>query len=122
MRISKDVLKHFKRLTDGKVVWERGDRSWRVLRPGEVYRGRQKDQENAKMAKTQKRPTSVACSNCGRSLSLTQYTSDGPTDGFDKNMVHERHDGTLAGTSVQCSTCGHYTIFVRRRDVGTGNR
>jgi hypothetical protein len=38
------VLKHFKRLTDGKVVSERGE--WRVLRPGEVYKGRQKDQEN----------------------------------------------------------------------------
>ncbi|WP_454830548.1 DUF6953 family protein [Paraburkholderia xenovorans] len=43
LAISKDVLKQFKRLTEGKVMWERGDRAWRVLRAGEVYKGRQKD-------------------------------------------------------------------------------
>ncbi|WP_434716312.1 DUF6953 family protein [Paraburkholderia sp. A3RO-2L] len=43
LAISKDVLKHFQTLTEGKVVWERGERAWRVLRPGEVYKGRQKD-------------------------------------------------------------------------------
>lgn len=41
--ISKDVLKRFRALTESKVVWERGDRSWRKLRPGEEYKGRQKD-------------------------------------------------------------------------------
>jgi hypothetical protein len=43
LAISRDVLKHFRALTDGTVVWERGDRSWRKLRPGETYRRRQVD-------------------------------------------------------------------------------
>jgi hypothetical protein len=41
--INKDILKQFRKLTDGKVVWERSDRSWRKLRTGEVYKGRQTD-------------------------------------------------------------------------------
>lgn len=41
--ISKGVLKHFRNLTEGKAIWERGSRSWRHLRDGEEYVGRQKD-------------------------------------------------------------------------------
>jgi len=41
--ISKGVLKHFRDLTEGKAIWERGSRSWRHLRDGEEYSGRQKD-------------------------------------------------------------------------------
>lgn len=39
--IGKDVLKEFRKLSEGKVVWERGDRAWRKLRENETYKGRQ---------------------------------------------------------------------------------
>ncbi len=41
--ISKEVLKHFRKLTEGQAIWERGSRSWRHLRQGEEYKGRQRD-------------------------------------------------------------------------------
>jgi len=41
--IDKSVLKQFRKLTEGKIVWERSDRSWRKLRPNERYKGRQVD-------------------------------------------------------------------------------
>jgi hypothetical protein len=41
--IDKKVLAEFRKLTTGKAVWERGERSWRLLRPGEKYEGRQVD-------------------------------------------------------------------------------
>lgn len=41
--ISKEVLKHFRELTEGQAIWERGSRAWRHLRDGEEYKGRQKD-------------------------------------------------------------------------------
>ena len=40
LAISRDVLKHFRKLTEGDVVWERSDRSWRKLSEGETYKGR----------------------------------------------------------------------------------
>lgn len=43
LAIGKDVLKHFKKLSGGKVVWERGDRAWRRLREHETHTGRQVD-------------------------------------------------------------------------------
>ena len=39
--IGKDVLRQFRKLTEGKVVWERSDRSWRKIHPNEAYKGRQ---------------------------------------------------------------------------------
>lgn len=39
--IGKDVLKEFRKLSEGKVVWERGERAWRKLRENETYKGRQ---------------------------------------------------------------------------------
>ncbi|KJV05739.1 DUF6953 family protein [Methylocucumis oryzae] len=41
LAIGKDVLKEFRKLSEGKVVWERGDRAWRKLRENETYKGRQ---------------------------------------------------------------------------------
>ena len=41
--IGKDVLKHFREITDGKIVWERGYRAWRRLRDNETYKSRQTD-------------------------------------------------------------------------------
>jgi len=41
--ISKEVLKHFRKLTEGVAIWERGERAWRHLRNGENYKGRQVD-------------------------------------------------------------------------------
>lgn len=39
--IGKDVLKHFREITEGNVVWEKGSRAWRMLRNNETYKGRQ---------------------------------------------------------------------------------
>ena len=41
LAIGKDVLKNFRKITDGKVVWERSERAWRKLRDNESYKGRQ---------------------------------------------------------------------------------
>lgn len=41
LSIGKDVLREFRKLSEGKVVWERGDRAWRKLRDNETYEGRQ---------------------------------------------------------------------------------
>lgn len=41
--ISKDVLKEFRIISDKKVVWERGDKSWCEILPNEKYTGRQAD-------------------------------------------------------------------------------
>lgn len=41
LAIGKDVLRDFRKLSEGGVVWERGDRAWRKLRANEIYNGRQ---------------------------------------------------------------------------------
>ncbi|MDD5171284.1 MAG: hypothetical protein PHN75_20880 [Syntrophales bacterium] len=43
--ISKAVLKEFRKLTEGFVVWERGENAWRILSEKEKvnYTGRQED-------------------------------------------------------------------------------
>ncbi len=41
LAIGKDVLKEFRALSKEKIVWERGSRMWRKLRPGEAFKGRQ---------------------------------------------------------------------------------
>jgi hypothetical protein len=41
LAIGKDVLREFRKITEGKVVWERGEKAWRKLRPSESYEGRQ---------------------------------------------------------------------------------
>jgi len=43
LAIGKDVLKHFREITEGEVIWERGSRAWRKLRDNETYKGRQID-------------------------------------------------------------------------------
>lgn len=39
--IGKDVLTQFRKLTEGKAVWERGQRAWRHVHQSETYKGRQ---------------------------------------------------------------------------------
>lgn len=41
--IDREVLKQFRKLTEGKAIWERGQRAWRHLKEGEIYKGRQVD-------------------------------------------------------------------------------
>lgn len=41
--IAKSVLKEFRKITEGKVVWERSEKAWRKLKPTEKYEGRQTD-------------------------------------------------------------------------------
>jgi hypothetical protein len=41
--ISKEVLKEFLALTDGRAVWERGEKAWRLVREKETYKSRQVD-------------------------------------------------------------------------------
>jgi hypothetical protein len=43
LAISKPLLKEFKKVTEGKVVWERGEKAWRILKDNEKYRSRQQD-------------------------------------------------------------------------------
>ncbi len=43
LSISREVLKEFRRLSDGWVIWEKGERCWRQLRKGEEYKGRQRE-------------------------------------------------------------------------------
>ena len=43
LAIGKDVLKEFRKLTEGTVIWERSEKAWRKLRPNETYKGRQVD-------------------------------------------------------------------------------
>jgi hypothetical protein len=43
LAINKNVLKEFKKITNEKVVWERGGKAWRKLKPTEAYTGRQQD-------------------------------------------------------------------------------
>ena len=37
---SKEVLAEFRRLTEGRVVWNRREKAWITLEPGEDYEGR----------------------------------------------------------------------------------
>jgi hypothetical protein len=39
--IQRNVLKEFRAITDGAVVWDKSLRSWRKLGPNETYKGRQ---------------------------------------------------------------------------------
>lgn len=41
--INKDILREFRKLTDGQVVWERGEKAWRKLSKNEAYTGRLQD-------------------------------------------------------------------------------
>ena len=41
LAIDKKILKEFRKLTEGKVVWDRGEIAWRRLRSTELYKGRQ---------------------------------------------------------------------------------
>ena len=41
LAIGKDVLKEFRKLSEGIVVWERGEKAWRRVRDNEEYKGRQ---------------------------------------------------------------------------------
>lgn len=43
LAIGKNVLKEFRKITEGKVVWERSEKAWRKLNPTEKYEGRQVD-------------------------------------------------------------------------------
>lgn len=41
LAIDRKVLTEFRKLTDGKIVWERSEKAWRKLKPGEKVKGRQ---------------------------------------------------------------------------------
>ena len=43
LAISRQVLADFRHLTEGKVVWEREEKRWRLLDAGESYEGRAVD-------------------------------------------------------------------------------
>jgi hypothetical protein len=38
--ISKKVLAEFRRLTEGTVIWDRYEKFWQKVKPGEKYEGR----------------------------------------------------------------------------------
>lgn len=39
LAIAKTVLKEFRKLTEDSLVWERGERAWRLRKPQETKRG-----------------------------------------------------------------------------------
>lgn len=41
LAIGKNVLREFRKFTEGEVVWERSEKAWRKLKPTEKYKGRQ---------------------------------------------------------------------------------
>ena len=41
LAIGKDVLREFRKITEGKAVWEKSEKAWRKLRATETYKGRQ---------------------------------------------------------------------------------
>ena len=41
--IHKKVLAEFRKLTDGKVVWSRGEKAWTMAREGETFKSRLED-------------------------------------------------------------------------------
>lgn len=43
LAISKDVLKEFRKLTDGNTIWEKSEKAWRKLHENELYNSRQID-------------------------------------------------------------------------------
>jgi hypothetical protein len=43
LAIGKDILKEFRKISDNKVIWERGEKAWRMLREKENYKRRQVD-------------------------------------------------------------------------------
>ena len=40
LSINKSLLREFRKITEGKVVWDRYDKNWRILNEGEKYEGR----------------------------------------------------------------------------------
>ncbi|WP_462166409.1 DUF6953 family protein [Pseudoalteromonas sp. GB43] len=40
LAISKPLLREFRKLTEGTVVWDRYEKAWRQLEEGEKYEGR----------------------------------------------------------------------------------
>lgn len=41
--ISKKVLAEFRKLTEGKVTWSRGEKAWTMVREGQVFENRLED-------------------------------------------------------------------------------
>ena len=43
LAIDKRILKEFRRISEGIVVWDRGEFAWRKIKPTEEFKGRQID-------------------------------------------------------------------------------
>ncbi|MCS6125000.1 DUF6953 family protein [Shewanella baltica] len=41
--IDKKVLAEFRKLTEGKVTWSRGEKAWTMAREGQTFESRQED-------------------------------------------------------------------------------
>ena len=55
-------------------------------------------------------PDFVICSKCKRRLDPSVYKSY-PSDDVPEDRINRIYEPELAAISVQCSTCGYYTIF-----------
>jgi hypothetical protein len=66
---------------------------------------------------------SVICGNldCRRSLEVSKYSSQPPSDDFPQEQTHEVAYPDASGTRVHCSTCGHYTLFLRPTEMQSKN-
>jgi len=62
---------------------------------------------------------SAQCGNlsCRRTLDLDKYRCGPPSDDFPEDMIHEVAYPAIALTRVQCSSCGHYTLYLRPSEM-----
>lgn len=70
------------------------------------------------MTKT-KRVDVVICGNneCRRDLEVSKYRSGPPSENFPADQIHEVDYPDASGIRVQCSKCGHYTLYLRTSEM-----
>lgn len=68
------------------------------------------------MSPRSNRVRDVVCEGCGRTLDLAIYSAR-PTRDTPEDRIHKVPRPLTPGLSVQCSTCGHYTVYVRADEM-----
>jgi hypothetical protein len=66
------------------------------------------------MTRKARRPDTVTCGNtqCNRTpFSLEQYSCPSPSEHVEESRIHSVTMPVISGWNVQCSKCGHYTVF-----------
>ncbi|MCP4605845.1 MAG: hypothetical protein GY847_35915 [Proteobacteria bacterium] len=55
-------------------------------------------------------PEFIKCTGCGRRLDVEVYQAF-PDEATPEEMITRAFESTYPYFSVQCSTCGHYSVF-----------